>query len=36
MANIKTMVCVDCAMRIETTIPKAKRHGWRVLVGGLK
>lgn len=33
---VKEMVCVGCGMRIGATIPQAKRHGWRLWVGGAR
>lgn len=33
---VKKMVCVGCGMRIDATIPQAKRHGWKLWVGGAR
>jgi hypothetical protein len=32
----KTMVCVDCGMRLHATIVQAKAHGWALWVGGAR
>lgn len=37
MAGVKKpMICIDCLMRIESTVAQAQSHGWLVWVGGAR
>lgn len=36
MAVVRKMVCCDCGGKMDATVPKAKRAGWELWLGGAR